>query len=364
MTDAPTAARLPRPVDQLEAVSRMREGGSERRPFIGLDRNERLVPLPTAFLEALRESIDGQLLMNYPAVDELEDELAAAVGLPKARLLVTQGIDPAVKALHQAYIRAGDGVVILDPSYAMYDVYARMFGAIATRVGYDDDLEADGDLLLESIVQGVKLVMLANPNQPTGTVLADEVLRAALMRCADVGALLVVDEAYSFFSPATAWPLLDESPNAVVLRSYSKAGLAGVRLGYVAGAEEVLQALFKVRSAAEVNAFAILCGRTLLRHPEVIEELVRETEAGRELLAARAEQLGLTPLRCWANFTQIRLNGRAEPAAVVETLRGLGWLVKGPSSTPALRDCIRVTLGGPELMARFADSLETALPAP
>lgn len=350
--------KLPDPVESVAATTRVREGGSERAGYVGLDRNERVGALPDWFVEKLRAAIDSDLVITYPSVDELHAELCASTGLPPERLLVTPGNDPAIKALYQAYIRPGDTIVTLDPSYAMYLVYARLFGAHAVTVGFDAELALDVDALLESIAPGVKLVFVANPNQPTGTVMDADVVRAVLGRAGEVGAIVMVDEAYTFFAPETsALPLVDEHPNLLVARSFSKAGFAGIRIGFLAGSPEVIGTLFKVRSAAEVNAVAIAAARLLLAHPEIGEDYAAEVAAGRAVLEARARELGLTPLPSHANFMQIRLPDGLDPAAVVGALRERRWLIKGPFREPGLAGCVRVTLGPPALMTEFADVL-------
>jgi histidinol-phosphate aminotransferase len=342
----------------VAATQRVREGGSERAGFVGLDRNERVAPLPDWFLDKLRASIDSDLVVGYPSVDELHAQLAAATGLAPDRLLVTPGNDPAIKALYQAYVRPGDTIVTLDPSYAMYTVYARLFGAQPVRVGYDDELRLDVDALLASTVPGVRLVLVANPNQPTGTVVEEDVLVALLSRAREAGALVLVDEAYVYFAPeTTALELVAQHRNLVVARSFSKAGFAGARIGFVAGDPEVVGTLFKVRSAAEVNAFAILCARLLLEHAEVGEQYAAEVEAGRAVLERRARALGLTPLPSRANFTQLRLPDALDPGAVVAGMRQRGWLIRGPFADACLAGCVRITLGPPELMERAAAAL-------
>ena len=353
---------LPQPVPSVAATERVREGGSERQGFIGLDRNERVGPLPEWFVDQLRASIDSDLLMTYPNVDELHAELSATTGLAPERLLVTPGNDPVIKSLYQAFVQPGDEIVTLDPSYAMYVVYARLFGANAVTVGFDTELELDVERLLACVTPGVKLVFVANPNQPTGTIVEPSVLRALLARAAEAGAVVVVDEAYTYFAPETsALPLIDAHPNLLVARSFSKAGFAGVRIGFVAGDPEVVRALFKVRSAAEVNAIAIVCAQLLLAHPEVGEDYAADVDAGRGVVEARARKLGLTPLPSRANFIQLRVPDTLDAAAIVAGLRDRGWLIKGPFREPCLAGCIRVTLGAPDLMERFGDALADAV---
>jgi histidinol-phosphate aminotransferase len=352
-----TTPLLPDPIEPVAATTRSREGGSERRGLVGLDRNERVGELPAWFLHELRAAIDSDLLTTYPATDELHSELAAALDLPGDQVLVTPGTDPVLKATCQVYVRPGDGIAMLDPSYAMYAVYARMFGAMALKAPFDRNLEPDVDALLESVQPGTRVVFLANPNQPTGTLLSDDVLRELLARAERAGTIVLVDEAYHIFSRTSALPLLAESPNLLVARSFSKAGFAGVRIGYVAGSPEVVGNLFKVRSAGEVNAIAAVCARMILRRPEVATDYADELDAARELLASRAQALGLTPLSGYGNFMLIRTGDR-DPASIVEGIRRHGFLIRGPFPDDCLAGCIRVTLAPRDVIEAFADALD------
>lgn len=355
-----TGARIPKPAPGVEAVERLSEAGNERSGLVPLDRNERLSPLPDTVLEELRAGIDSDLLTGYPVLDDAYAELGAALGLPRERLLLTSGSDAAFKAIHQCYVRPGDRVVMLSPTYAMYDVYARMFEADPLGVPIDDDLTLQPERLLEAVTPETRLVLLASPNQPTGTVLAPELLDAVIERAAAAEALVLVDEAYYPFSAATLLP--DERPNLVVTRTFSKAwGLAGARVGFAAADPEVVRTLYKVRSVYDITALSAHCLRVVLAHPEVAADYVSEVDAGRELLVERALAAGLEPVPCPTNFLPVRVAPRVDPAALVAALEQRGYLVKGPFGAPCLRDFIRVTLGPSALMASFADALEQAL---
>lgn len=356
------APALPEPISALVGIERLREGGRERDGYVGLDRNERLEPLPGWVLDEIRAGIESSLLTRYPALDGLYEDLSEMLDVRRERLLLTAGSDAAFRALHQVYVRPGDRVAMLDPSYAMYPIYARMFGATPVQVPFAPDLSLDPELLLDAVGSGVRMVLLADPNQPTGTQLPHDVLRGALARAAECGALVVVDEAYFPFSRATVLSWLAEYPQLVVTRTFSKAwGLAGLRVGVVAAHPEVIANLYKVRSAYDVNAVAALCVCTLLAHPEVAEEFVAEVDAGRRTLAQRLPALGLTPLPGETNFQLIRCAERIEPGLLVDLVRDRGYLVKGPFTAPCLAECIRITLGPPGLMERFCDVLEGVL---
>jgi len=353
---------LPEPVPGLVKLYREREPSAEQDNFIRLNYTERLRPLPEWFLEKLRRSLQSEMFTTYPIADGLYRQLSAHLGIVRERLLLTAGSDNAIKALYQAYVSPGDPVVTLNPTYAMYQVYAEMFRAEIYKVSFNKNLDLDVDHLLDSIVPGVRLVMIVNPNQPTGTLLSENVFHQLVERTMKVGALLAVDEAYYPFSHFTVLPWIEHAPNLLVIRTFSKAaGLAGLRIGYVAGHEDVIANLYKVRSVHDVNSIAILCAKLILEHPEIISDYVAEVEAGAQLLAKGVKPLGLTPLPNHANFMLIRVSHNCQPSQLVVGLRSRGYLVKGFPNTPCLGDCIRVTLGPPALMAKFADVLRQTL---
>ena len=355
----------PRPIHPQPAIAdlhRVRDPGSDHHRYVCLDRNERLSPLPPWFTEKVRSRISSDLLTQYPYQNEFLSLLAQKVGLPENMVLLASGSDAGIKALFQAYVGAGDRVVMLDPSYAMLPIYAQMFEARTVRVGFGGDLVVNEESLLEAVVAGVRLVVLANPNQPTGTLLGQETIRRVTVRAAEIGALVAIDEAYYPFSDETVLPLIKDHPNLLVLRTFSKAsGLAGLRIGWVAGESEIVRNLFKVRSAHDVNSAAMLCAGLILEHPEIVNGYKAEVKEGARVLGERARQLGLFPLPTHTNFLLIRVAHRVDPRRLVETLKALGYLVKGPFESPCIADCIRVTLGPPELMLQFARCLESAL---
>ncbi len=356
---------LPEPALGLVGLHRVREPGEEHAKLIRLDRNERLQPLPEWFMENVRESLQGEMFTRYPLADGLHRDLSSELGIKEEQLLLTPGSDAAIKAIYHAYVRAGDAVVMLEPSYRMYEVYARMFQARAYKVPFNRELEIDVGRLLDGIVHGVRLVMIANPNQPTGTLMNEEVLLELAARTERAGALLAIDEAYFPFSHTTMLPWVEQIPNLLVMRTFSKAaGLAGLRIGFVVGHKEVIANLYKVRSVHDINSMAILCTTQILKHPQIITDYVAEVENGGKILAERVRALELTPLPTHTNFMLIRVGHRCQPAEVVGRLRNLGYLIKGPFESSCLADCVRVTLGPLDLMERFVECLQDVLEFP
>ncbi len=353
----------PKAIAPVEALFRLRESMSGRQQFVRMDRNERLTPLPDWFLAEVRSRLSRDMFTYYPAQDRVLSKLAASLGVDQDCIQLTPGADGAIRSLYQAYVAPGDAVVMLNPSYGMYRVYADMFQARSVQIEFQENRRLDLQQLLESIRPGVKLVMLSNSNQPTGTVLGLEAIGAVLERAAETGSLVALDETYYPFAGVTALPLLADNPHLLIIRSFSKsAGLAGLRVGFGLASPEIAGNLFKVRSAHDINAMALLCAELVLDRPEIVEDHVLQVMAGAELLAARVREFGLAAvLPVVANFLLLDVSSASSPKAMAEKLGQAGFLVKGPFDHPSMAGLLRVTLGPPALMESFAAALRQCL---
>ncbi len=207
-----------------------------------------------------------------------------------------------------------------------------------------------------------RLLALANPDQPTGAVLRPQAIRDLAMAACSRRVLFLVDEAYYPFHPETALPLVREYDNVVVTRTFSKVGgLAGLRLGYLVASPDVVDSITRIRGAHEVNAVAIAVGSYVLDHPEIGDRYLAEVTAGRQVLADAAAGLGLGFPECPTNFQLLELPPGLDPAATVAGLKAKGYLVKGGFSAAAVRQCLRITLAGPAVIAGFVDALRRTL---
>jgi histidinol-phosphate aminotransferase len=331
--------------------------------MIRLDRNERVGLYPREIAAAICSRLTGASLSQYPDTSKLYRALARHVSLPRECMLLVPGSDAAFRALAHVFVRLGDRVVMLDPSYQMYPVYARMFGGVPVQVPVRPDLTVDLDELVTESAR-TKMVWLANPNQPSGTVIAADQVITLARRAARAGALLVVDEAYYPFGGVTVIDRVTAHENLVVVRSFSKAlGLAGVRLGFVAGPEAVVSALYKVRTCFDINALAIGAGEWALEHLEYITAFVEEAERSGAVLRAVAARHNLWAPLSAANFQLIKVGPRFEPAAIKRACWDNGYAICAPVGTGLFSEYIRVTLGTLAVVERFAGVFDCVLNA-
>lgn len=333
-----------------------------RGDFVRLDRNERVSALPDDVFREIIATLSPQMISSYPDPKPLIDAFAAAVGLPPDHVVATNGSDAAIRRVFQAYLGPGDKVAMSNPTYAMYAVYARIVDAEAIELNYSPDRWLDPQRWRSAIDAGARLLCLVNPDNPTGAVLPNEELLGIVAAAAERDVLCLVDETYYPCHPDSVIESVKAYPNLIVTRSLSKVfGLGGLRIGFACGQPSLIDGIGKVRGLHEVNALGVHAGCYMLRHPELVDRFVAELEAGRAVLSrfARQHNFGLPP--CPTNFQLIELPECYSPTAIVAALRESGFLIKGDFRAPALRQCLRITLDGPELMQSFVDAFALVL---
>lgn len=351
---------LPNPA--LRDLYREPERMNERAGLVRLDRNERLTPFPPAVFADMAKFFTADLICTYPDPTPLYGRMARLTGLPEDCFFFTNGSDAALRLIVQAFIQPGDRLVLSDPSYAMLSVYAKITQAAVELLPYGPGITLDVHRIEDVIKQGPRILALPNPDQPTGTILTESQLRRIIELARERGTIVVLDEAYYPFYPQSAVGWVRDYSNLLVTRSFSKAwGLSGLRLGVMAGDPKLVEYASRLRGLHEVNAVAVAIGCYLMEHPEIVDEYVREVAAGRRVLEAGAREMELGFPTCHTNFQLLQLRHGQDPKMVLEAMKAQGFLIKGAFRSPAIKDCIRTTVGGPELMQRFLTALKSSL---
>ena len=348
------------PRQQVERLVRTTVSQADRYGILRLDKNERCTGYPTRVIQAMLRGLSGHHLAAYPEPRPLYEKIAKRHGVGINELAVTAGSELAIRYLFEAFLEPGDEVVLLNPSFAMFEVYALLYGARVVNVDFNRQWQVDPDDILCCITARTKLIALANPNNPTGTVLDDKILLAVLQQAVRHGALVLVDEAYYHFYKRTMLGYLSRFDNLVVTRTFSKAcGAAGVRLGYAVGHPRVIAALNKVQPIDHVSVFAVKVGQFLMDHEELIEDYVRQVKVGQRYLLRALEALGLPAIGSHANFVLVDLGRRKE--TIVRALRDRHIHVGATLRLPFSSTFVRVTAGPTSAMRRFVTALNEIL---
>jgi len=329
-----------------------------RREGLRLDFNENTSGCSPRVLARLKE-VTGDDLARYPARGPLEEIVAEHVGLAPEQILLTNGVDEAIHLLCEAYLEPQDEALVVTPTFSMFEIYAAATGARVIRVQCNIDFQFPVAKLLSSITPATRLIAIASPNNPTGTVATrDQILQIAN---AAPSAALLVDEAYFEFYGDTAIFDVKAMPNLFVARTFSKAyGLAGLRIGILAGSREQMPMVRRVSSPYSVNAVALAVLPAALSDAAYLSSYVLQVTNGREQLRQELRRLGV---HCWpshANFLLLRIGERHRE--FVAAMRGHGILVRDRSSDPGCDGCVRITLGTTEQTDRLIATLrEVAL---
>jgi histidinol-phosphate aminotransferase len=319
-----------------------------------LDFNENTVGCSPAVVEFLREHLTASQLSIYPEYADTVRELAAFFGVGEGEFTLTNGTDEAIQVLVNTFIDDGDQVVVLKPSYAMYRFYAEVAGAAIREVAYDaETLAFPMDEVLTAITRATRAVLIANPNNPTGTAIDLDGIRRILDAAPQ--AAVLIDEAYFEFFEITALQWIREYPNLFVSRTFSKVyGMAAMRCGCLFSGAQNVAWLRKAQSPYSVNALAALAARAAIRDRAYVEAYVDEVLAARALAYEGLHRLGIKTYPSEANFILFHLGDRAIP--IRDALRERSVLVRDRSYE--IPGCVRVTIGTRAQIERFLEELQ------
>lgn len=346
-----------RPNKNVEKLNRLKDFGSDRNGFIRMDRNERTTGFPEKAYQAMMASLSNEMLTMYPDQTSFYKKLSRFLNVPESNLLLSSGSDAAIKMIFETYVAPQDEVVFLDPTYAMVDVYAQMFDARVTKVGYSANLELQFSQLLASITERTRVVFIANPNQPTGSSVTESQIRQLLEKTHSTNSLLVFDEAYQQFSsqPSTI-RFVDQYPQLIVLQTFSKAlGLAALRLGFMVSQAENINWLYRVKSLADINAVALKCGEYLLDNYNIVDDYVKSVLQAKAYLAQEFAKLGVQSILGDANFIHLKFPNPYDIEAIARSMKSKGYLIRttGVGLPAVMEGCIRLTVGPLEQMQQF-----------
>jgi histidinol-phosphate aminotransferase len=319
-----------------------------------LDMNESTTGCSPRVLAKLR-SLDARTLALYPRRESGEKLVADFLGVDTTQLLLTNGADEGIDLLCRAYLEPGNEIVIVVPAFAMYEVFAQTEDAKVVRVPTGPEFSFPLQGILNALTAQTRMVILCNPNNPTGLA-AD---RSSILKIIEAApdAAVLLDEAYFDFYGQTLIDQTGKLPNLFVARTFSKAyGLAGMRLGALAGDQEQMSVLRRLATPFNVNAFAIECLAEALADNAFVQAYVAQVRATREWLQRELEQLNF---KCWpsqANFILCRFG--EEKKAILAALRARGISLRDRPDCPG---CVRITIGTQAEMERVVSELKAVL---
>jgi histidinol-phosphate aminotransferase len=329
------------------------------RETLRLDFNENTVACSPKVREVLGRISAGSLT-RYPERTPVEAIVAAHLGVQAAQVALTNGVDEAIHVLFEAFLEEGDELLLPVPTYTMYEIYASATDARAVTVQAADDLKFPFERLLAAITPRTKIIAIANPNSPSGSAATREQLLQIVARAPQ--AVVLVDEAYFHFHGETVIDLVGIVPNLFVARTFSKAyGLAGLRLGLLAGPVELMHWVRRVLSPYSVNSMALACLPPALEDAAYLDWYVGEVLAARPEFEAALDAAGVRRWPSRANFVLVKIG--AQHKEFTRMMSAAGVLVRDRSSDPGCDGLVRITIGTREQMSKAAVVLKEVLAA-
>ncbi|HKD82834.1 MAG TPA: histidinol-phosphate transaminase [Candidatus Angelobacter sp.] len=319
-----------------------------------LDMNENTTGCSPRVLAKLN-SMDARTVALYPRREPGEKLVADFLGVAADQVFLTNGADEGIDLLCRAYLNPGSEIVVVTPAFAMYEVFAQTEDAKVVRVPAGPEFNFPEQQVLDAISPQTRIVVICNPNNPTGLA----VPRSSITRIIEAApeAAILLDEAYFDFYGDTMMDQIGRMPNLFIARTFSKAyGLAGLRLGVMAGDKQQISVLRRMASPFNINAFAMECLAEALADREFVNAYVNQVRAGRVWLQRELEQLNF---KCWPSQANFILCRFGEPKkAVLDGLRARGIALR---DRPDCQGCARITIGTPAEMQRLVAALKQVL---
>lgn len=327
---------------------------------IRLDANENPYRFSDKLLQELFSELAKVQLNRYPDMDagELKNVIAGKTGISRDQILFGNGSDEILQALMLTFWSPGSKMMIPVPTFGMYGIIGKMVGFEVIEVPLDGNFDlATDEMISLARREGVKLIFLASPNNPTGNCFSVERMVELLE---NTDSVVVVDEAYAAFSEQDFLPNLKKYKNLVVLRTLSKIGLAGLRVGVMFAASDLVFEVNKARLPYNVNSLSQKAATFILNHDDELKEQIGKMKAGREWLLEKMSRIkGIQVYPSDANIILFKVGGMGDK--LFRNLLEDGILIRNLSRPGRLYNCFRVCVGTDEENGKFVESLQRHL---
>lgn len=331
-----------RPRKSYDRLNKYRPPLEGRGGKMRLDFNENSVGCAPAVVRALRRALDRDSLATYPEYEAARQKLAGYYRVKPDQIVLTNGTDDAVKVICETFVEPGDVLLVPAPTFPIYQFFHEVAGGRTERVYFDENFRLPLKPMLKALKRGARWVALANPNNPTGTMVLRRDLRVMLEAAPKTA--FVVDEAYYEFSGETVIPWIKKYPNLIVTRTFSKAfGLAALRMGCILTNPETAEMMRRGQNPFPVNSLALAGALAAIEHAEEALRFAAKVRRERERLRQWLEARGIRTVPSRANFFLAEFGPNSPEIA--RKLRERGILVRDWNYDPRLRGYLRITVG-------------------
>jgi histidinol-phosphate aminotransferase len=329
-----------------------------REDLMRLDKNERTTLFTDSEFDAIMSTIRPFDLVAYAELEPTYQSFVKWLQIDRNNLILTFGSDAAIKTIYETFIGEGDEVINFEPNYAMFSVYAKLFGAKEVIKQYKEDFTIDIDSLINAISEKTKMVIISNPGH-NGVATSKESIIKVIETAAKYHTLVVIDEAYYHFCDVTLIDKINENKNIIIVRTLSKAfGLASLRVGYLVACSELVAEMYRVKLVHEIDGISAKISKHMVENTIIMENYLNAIKKGHEYLKARFNDMGIIFMPSDANFIYFRINVNIDPILVIEELKKKMIYIRTPIRTKPFDSFLRITIGDTGQMKIFCDVLQ------
>jgi histidinol-phosphate aminotransferase len=343
-------------IRKIKSLTRDKLNFVSRKNYLRLDKNERVNDFTKKILNKVKlSSFD---LTAYPETGKIYKYLSNYLKVTKDQLVLIPGSDFGLRICLEYFCNnKRKKIITLKPTFGMVEVYSKLNNINQIDIYYDKDFKLNYNKLLKNINKKISLIIIANPNSPTGTILTKEQMHEIISVANKYQVPVLIDEAYFGFYKYTYIKLLKKFQNLLILRTFSKGfGLAGLRAGYLVSNKKIIKELQKFRPMYEINSAACKFIEFLLKNKSIPENYIKETHKGKIYFEKELSKLSIIFLKTYANFIHIKLGQKKKK--IEEALNQKKILTRKGPGVKGFEDFLRITLGPKKEMDKVLQVLK------
>ena len=339
-------------LDWASKIHRVRGPKKSRYAKMRLDKNEKPNSHQNEFFNNLKKSLKNEHLTAYPETEKVYDLISKKFNLKRKSIVLTPGSDAGIKNCLDLCVEKNESIITIDPTFAMVDIYSKIKRVKQLKIKYNKDLKLDYKKILKIIKsKKISLMIIANPNSPTGTIIPKNTLLNLIKECEKKNIIVLIDEAYYGFYKGTLIKEIYNYKNLIVSRTFSKAyGLAGCRVGFLAANTKLAEKLYNLRPMYEINSIGVLAVQEILKRSSVVTKYVEEQLTAKRYLLNQLKKRKIRYLDGYANFIYVDFKNKKKFAEKYFFKKNI--LIKGSLNTEKYKNFLRISLGPKHMMKK------------
>ena len=336
----------------IEKIKRKKNDAKSREEFYRLDKNEMISDFESSFLKKIKKRINSFHINTYPEINDVYKKLAKSLKVSSDNIILTSGSDLGIKNCFELFVRKKNEVITINPTYGMVSVYAKLFQAKQIKINCEKNLRINTLKILKKINHKTSLVVIANPNSPTGSVISQQNIIQILSKAKENNCYVLIDECYYHYYGQTSLNLISRFSNLIISRSFSKIGLAGCRIGFLISNKALRRKLYKFRPFYEITSFSVLLLNEFLENKNITKKYIQQTKRGKLYLAKYFIKKNIFFFSTSTNFILIILKNRKVTNKLFNQLLKNRILVTIEKNIPHYKYVIRFTVGPAYIMRK------------